>query len=262
MKKTQVLFACALVLAWAGVAVLHAAEEGHKEGKATIRSVHGTVLYMDGKTGNWLPLKPNMKFSAGASLRTGADGVIDMSVNGLASAVRIDSGTTMQIQTMSYVGTPREGDTTTMLKLQEGGVLAVIKKLSASSTYEVTTPRGVAGIRGTMCHWQVHLIDPFHTVDTFDCVDGRMVVAPFHHENGQPQTYDLTSKNSVILSDKITLQPMNTADLQIFQNEGLNLNFTFDTGNRTGGSGTGPGTGTPNSTTPFNAGQPQGQPAS
>jgi hypothetical protein len=261
MKKTQVLFACALVLAVAGIASLHAADEGRKEAKATIRKVHGKVEYLD--NGNWVLVKPNMQFSAGTSIRTGPDGVLDMSVNGVASAVHIEGSTTMQIQIMSYVGTRSEGDTTTLLKLQEGGVLGIIKKLSANSTYEVMTPRGVAGIRGTMCHWQVQKIDPQHTQDTFDCVDGHMTVAPFHHDNGQPKLYDLNSKNSVILADKVTLQGMDAAQVQTYQSMAAGLNQSVDIATHTGTpAGTpAPGTGTP-TTQPFTAGQPQGDPAS
>jgi hypothetical protein len=147
MKKTRIIFACALMLAVAGGITLRAAEEGRKEGKATVRTVHGTVQYLDHDS--WLPVKPNMKFAAGVTIRTLADGEADLSVNGTASAVRVSSNTVVQIPTMSYVGTAREGDTTTMLDLKSGSILGNVKKVSANSRYEIMTPHGVAGIRGT-----------------------------------------------------------------------------------------------------------------
>jgi hypothetical protein len=147
MKRTHIIFACALVLALAGAAFLHAAEEGRKDAKATVRSIHGTVQYLD--NGSWLPVKPNMKFDAGITIRTGPDGTADISVNGTASAVRLTNNTVLQITTMTYVGSAREGDTTTMLNLETGTIVGNVKKISASSRYEIITPHGVAGIRGT-----------------------------------------------------------------------------------------------------------------
>ena len=63
MKRTTILFACALVLALASLTTVRAAEEGIKQGKATVRSVHGTVEYQAVANGVWMPVKPNMKFT-------------------------------------------------------------------------------------------------------------------------------------------------------------------------------------------------------
>ena len=71
MKRTQIMLACALVLALASVTTVRSAEEGLKEGKATVRAIHGTVEYLD--NGAWLPAKVNMKFAPGITIRTGAD---------------------------------------------------------------------------------------------------------------------------------------------------------------------------------------------
>ena len=125
MKKNQIILGCALVLVLAGMTTLHAVEEGRKEGKATVRTVHGKVQYMD--KGNWLPVKPNMKFPSGTTIRTGPDGEADVSVNGTSSAIRLTNSTTLQIPSMSYVGTAREGDTTTVdFPLEAHGFGAVL----------------------------------------------------------------------------------------------------------------------------------------
>ena len=194
MKKTKIIFACALVLALAlaGLTTLRAAEEGHKEGKATVRTVHGTVQYLD--NGAWLPVKPNMKFAAGVTIRTGADGAADISVNGMASAVRLTNNTTLQIPTMTYVGTPREGDTTTMLNLDSGSILGNVKKISANSRYEIMTPHGVAGIRGTDFAVEAIPTDGWQVRVTFSSITGMITVSAVI--DGVTVTHTLTTGTS------------------------------------------------------------------
>ncbi len=135
-----------------------------------------------------------MKFAAGVTLRTGENGTCDVSVNGTASAVRLTNNTTLQIPTMSYVGTAREGDTTTMLNLMSGSVLGNVKKISANSRYEITTPHGVAGIRGT--DFRVEAIPTqdgtFHV--KFDSVTGIITVSAVI--NGVTVVHTLTTGTS------------------------------------------------------------------
>jgi hypothetical protein len=219
MKKTQIILACALALALAGITVLHAAEEGRKEGKASVRSVRGKVEYND--HGNWVPLKPNMKFASGVSIRTGPKGVTDISVNGLSSAVRITNATTLEIKEMSYVGSAREGDTTTMLNLLSGTVLGNVKKISANSRYEITTPHGVAGIRGT--DWLVSAVptEDGKYVVTFSSVSGIVTASAI--VDGKIQTHTLTSLTSWQVGENV--KPMNPQDAQNLFN-GLGTEFT------------------------------------
>ena len=176
MKKTQIIFACALVLTLAALATLRAAEEGQKEGKATVKTVHGKVEYLDNNV--WLPVHPNMKFSSGVSIRTGPtpDCSADISVNGLTSVVRLTNSTTLQIPRMSFVGDVREGDSTTMLNLVSGTVLGNVKKISANSRYEITTPHGVAGIRGTDFKVEAIPTEDGKFLVTFSSITGLITV--------------------------------------------------------------------------------------
>jgi hypothetical protein len=217
MKKNQIILGCALVLVLAGMTTLHAVEEGRKEGKATVRTVHGKVQYMD--KGNWLPVKPNMKFPSGTTIRTGPDGEADVSVNGTSSAIRLTNSTTLQIPSMSYVGTAREGDTTTMLNLLNGSVLGNVKKISANSRYEITTPHGVAGIRGT--DFKVEAIPTsdgnFHV--RFDSVTGVITVVAII--NGVPVTHTLTTGTFWEIGENV--KQMSAELIQQYQSQILNL---------------------------------------
>jgi hypothetical protein len=218
MKKLKLMVACALALAFASAMTLRAAEEGIKQGKATVRSVHGTVEYLDNNA--WLPVKPNMKFQAGVTIRTGPDGSADISVNGTASAVRLTNNTTLQIPTMSYVGTQREGDTTTMLNLQSGAILGNVKKITANSRYEIMTPHGVAGIRGT--DYQVEAIPTssgtFNV--TFNSVTGVITVSAVI--NGVTVTHTLTTGMSWQIGDESPKQVSSQVEAD-FQGQILNM---------------------------------------
>src|SRR5665213_171655 len=174
MKRIQNIIVCALGLALAGVTSLHSAEEGRLEGKAIVRAVHGDVTYQE--NGSWMPLKNNSELAAGVSIRTGAASTADIQVNG-KSAVRVTENTTMQIPTMTYTGTRREGDTETMLDLESGSVLGNVKKLSANSRYEIKTPHGVAGIRGTDFEVTVKPQGDGRFVVTFTSVTGQLIVS-------------------------------------------------------------------------------------
>lgn len=162
-----------------------------KEGKATVKSVHGKAEYLDNNI--WLPVKKNMKFSAGVTIRTGPapECSADLSINGLTSAIRLTNNTTLLVQTMEYTGSPREGDTTTVLSLKSGTILGNVKKISANSRYEVDTPNGMMGVRGTDFMVEVAPVTNGVPKVTFSSITGLITVSAMI--NGQTVTHTLTS---------------------------------------------------------------------
>ncbi len=222
MKKTQVALLCTLIFALLSAAVARAAEEGRKEGKATVRAVHGTVEYLDNAT--WLPVKPNMRFDAGVTVRTGPNGTADISVNGTASAVRLTNNTTLQIPTMAYVGSAREGDTTTMLNLVTGSVIGNVKKITANSRYEIMTPHGVAGVRGTDFATSAVQTEDHKWVVTFHSITGTITVSAVI--NGLTVTHTLTTGTSWVIGE--TPKKMAEELVQNFQNQVQALVTTAD----------------------------------
>jgi hypothetical protein len=175
MKKIQCVVSCALALALVGMANQSSAESGRVEGKAIVRAVHGNVEAFE--NGAWAPLQPNKELSPGVKLRTGPESSADLSVNGYSSTVRIEENTSMTIPEMFRVGPGREADTDTTLDLQLGTVLGNVKKLSASSRYEIRTPHGVAGIRGTDFQVTVVMETGGAYVVTFTSVTGELTVS-------------------------------------------------------------------------------------
>jgi hypothetical protein len=103
--------------------------------------------------------------------------VVFLSINGLSSAVRVQESTTMAIPQMERIGSAREGDTQTTLDLKGGSILGQVKKVSANSSYEIKTPRGVAGIRGTDFEVSVESLPDGKYRVTFTSVKGQVIAS-------------------------------------------------------------------------------------
>ncbi len=145
-----------------------------REPTVIVRAVHGTVQYS--KADQWPAVKKNMQLGPGTTLRTGADSYADVWVNGI-SVVRVTAETTLQFQKMTRTSTERNADTETILNLKSGTIFGNVKKLSANSRYEIITPHGVAGMRGT--DFQVSVVPQANGVPvvTFTSVCGEVVCA-------------------------------------------------------------------------------------
>jgi len=183
MKRIQTIAAFLVVFALAGMGSLKAAEPGTIQGKAIVRSVTGNATYT--ANGVTLPLKPNMQLDPGATIRTGPESVVYLSVNGLTSAVRVQADTTLVIPQMDRIGAAREGDTQTQLELKLGTILGQVQKISANSTYEIKTPHGVAGIRGTDYGIVVTQEANGQYVVTFTSISGLVIVSAVVDNNVQ-----------------------------------------------------------------------------
>jgi hypothetical protein len=113
---------------------------------AIVRAAHGSVQYS--KADQWPVVKRNMELGPGTTLRTGAESYVDLWVNG-SSTIRVTALATMQLQKMTRSSAEPGADTETTLDLKSGIIVGNVKKLPANSNYEITTPHGVARIRGT-----------------------------------------------------------------------------------------------------------------
>ena len=132
-----------------------------------------------------------MTWEAGVTITTGPDSYVYLNVNGMASSVRVAADTTLVLKTLDRVGPRRDGDTETMLVLQNGSVLGHLPKVSENSKYEITTPCGVAGIRGTDWSVVVTQVGNSQYEATFQSVQGAVVAsAPV---SGVMQTKTLNS---------------------------------------------------------------------
>jgi hypothetical protein len=192
MKRFHTLAAYLVALALTGAVTLKSEQPGKIRGRAIVRTVTGQASYSIG--GVNLPLKPNMELDAGTLITTGPNSVVYLNVNGLSSSVRIQADTTMAIPQMDRIGSAREGDTETQLDLRIGSILGQVKKVSANSTYEIKTPHGVAGIRGTDFEVTVSQEATGTYLVTFTSVQGTVICSAV--VNGSIETHTLQTGDS------------------------------------------------------------------
>lgn len=148
MKFSKYLTVCGIALM---VAALGADLQAQtmKQSKAVVRNIRGDVRYKANAAADWVPLKVNTSLNPGAYVETGSQSSVDLFLRDIGSVVRVTESTQMGIDKLSY---SREGDETvvdTELNLKAGTILGNVKKMAATSRYDVKIPNGVCGIRGT-----------------------------------------------------------------------------------------------------------------
>jgi len=176
MKRLQNIAVYLVLFGLAGVSSLRSDEPAKIQGYATVRTVKGKATYTspDGITKR---LKTNIELEPGTRIDMGADSFAYLNVNGLTSAVRLDAKTTLILNQMERIGTAREGATETKLNLRVGSMVGQVKKVSGDSRYEIETPDGVAGVRGTDFAIEVAPVPKKKFAATFICMTGQLIAA-------------------------------------------------------------------------------------
>ncbi len=136
----------AYAVAWVCAALVCSAQ-AVEIGKAVVRKVNGNAQFAEG--GNWLPLKAGQELKAGSVIRTANDSQVDLFMDENGPVVRLLENTTLGIDKLNYEPTGVDTIVETQLDLKSGKIVGIVKKLAATSKYEIKTPNGVAGIRGT-----------------------------------------------------------------------------------------------------------------
>jgi len=136
----------ACVVALVAAFVASSAQAG-EAGKAVVRSIRGHAQYADGA--NWLELKVGQVLKPGSTIRTANESQVDLFMDQNGPVVRLVENTTLGIDKLNFEDTGVDTVIETQLDLKSGRILGIVKKMAATSKYEIKTPNGVAGIRGT-----------------------------------------------------------------------------------------------------------------
>ena len=118
-------------------------------GRAEVKKVTGTATVAKG-TGAATSLVAGMVLGTGDTISTSAGSTVDLFLGLNGDVLRVDPDSTLSLDQLDItrISPPLVN---TKLNVTKGGVTAnVITKLAAASRYEVRTPSGVAGIRGTV----------------------------------------------------------------------------------------------------------------
>ncbi len=198
MNKT-LAWILAAALSFALTATTNAQESQARTGK--IVRIKGDARY---STGNkvWQPLKVGTVIKSGHIVQTALNSFVDIVVNeeetatpfilnpmasasapspasagGGASAVpspdqdviRVLDDSYLVFDSLSAVATGADTVTETLLDLKKGSIFGSVKKQAAASRFEIKTPNGVAGIRGT-----IFLVSALGKVS---CLTGSVIAA-------------------------------------------------------------------------------------
>ncbi|EIQ00191.1 hypothetical protein OpiT1DRAFT_04733 [Opitutaceae bacterium TAV1] len=150
----------AILLGFGGSLRAAAAEPGGAlvTGELRAAAVAGSVVWTGpGKDGTVTTVTEGMALPVGARLVTGPESSV---VVVLASGSSFRLGENTEVQLAKFVQTPFPGvlrkgeeepsESQTAIRLRRGELTSRVRKLQTGSTWEVQTPLGVAGVRGTV----------------------------------------------------------------------------------------------------------------
>ena len=186
------LFACVATLALTSLfADLKA--ETVQQGSAKVRQIKGSARY-SADSGAWIPLKVGTTLHPGASVQTAPESIVDLDLGENGPMIRIAPNSTVSLDKLTFAGTGIDSVIETRLSVQNGTLIGNVKKLAKASKYEIKTPNGVAGIRGTDYVVSVKKLPDGTYEVTFTDVDGTLVVVAL--VNGTPETVVLNAGES------------------------------------------------------------------
>jgi len=194
-------------------------------GFATVDHVEGIASYSLGD-GNWHPLVAGKILAAGAIIRTGENGVVDVilgktlsvpasvpgalptgnptsadsAVRGMATynpkieqnVIRLSPNSTLAVDKLTVTDTGADTVNDTELDLQKGDIFFKVKKDTAASQYLIKIPNGVAAIRGTEGHMGADGRASCHS-----STHGGFLIS-ITTKNGATQTFEITPGNMLV----------------------------------------------------------------
>jgi hypothetical protein len=152
-----------------------------QDGTIKVVGLKGKARYTTGAGMDWKDIGVGQVLKPGTIIQTASDSYVDLILNNLKAsqgmssamssditevsnsgggsgakakvtqdAIRVFENTVLSVDKLSITRTGADTITDTQLDLKAGRIFGTVKKLSASSQYEIKIPNGVAGIRGTI----------------------------------------------------------------------------------------------------------------
>lgn len=116
--------------------------------KVLVKAIAGEARYSSGG-GEFKILSPQTQVGKGDVIKTSVNSHVDLDMGSNVGVLQIPESTTLTIDEATITQTQVEELTDTQISISEGGVYAKVNKLAKGSRYEIATPKGIAGIRGT-----------------------------------------------------------------------------------------------------------------
>lgn len=166
-------------------------------GKAEVRAVKGNALFSAGGSPA-MPLKVGAILGPGTTIKTGSGSSVDLFLGRTAGTLRIAENTAVSVDKLALTDTGADTAAEVQIGLTDGTILGDVNKLSAASRYEIKTPNGVAGIRGTRYRISANSF--------IVLLDGTMVYV-YVPPGGNPTPYTLAGPPAVYFSPTDGVKP-------------------------------------------------------
>lgn len=115
---------------------------------AFVTAVGGNVQYSSGG-GAFVALPVGARLKRGDVVKTGPSSHADLEIGNNVGIIQVTPESTLAISDLTVSKTQADTVTTSEFDLSTGAIYARINKLSKASRYEIKTPKGIAGVRGT-----------------------------------------------------------------------------------------------------------------
>ena len=131
------------------IAVLSVARAAQTEERiARVNALSGEASF-SAKGGSFVALAIGTKLHQGDKVKTGAGSHVDIDLGGGVGIVQVAPQSLFVLDKITTTDAGEEKLTETQLRIDEGAIYAKINRLAKGSRYEIATPKGIAGIRGT-----------------------------------------------------------------------------------------------------------------
>lgn len=125
-----------------------ATAQDSKPRTAIVNSLAGDAKYSSAGAA-FIPLAIGTKLRAGDTIKTAAGSHVDIDLDGNVGLIQVAPNSTFVVRSITTTDTQAEKVTDTQLEINAGAVYAKVNKLAKGSRYEIATPKGICGIRGT-----------------------------------------------------------------------------------------------------------------
>ena len=147
MMKTLKILAVAVLITTTLAVIVFAASTPRT---ASVTEFRGAVEVRLGAQGKWLPAKTGMILTQGSAIRTKANSMAILELDGKAKTAKVEMKENSQLSFAELVEDKTQNTQKTLLDLSVGKVMIQVNKLrAANSKFEVKTPTSIVGVRGT-----------------------------------------------------------------------------------------------------------------
>lgn len=190
-RRTTQVVTCGMVLLALGFVAGASAEQG----SAKVQAIRGGAAQYTTDGVTWNSLQKGAVLSPGTTVKTDSLGVVDLYLGVNGPLVSLTPATTLALNSLTSDQGAGETVINTELGLTTGRIQGIVRKMSKSSRYEVKTPVGTCGIRGTKYDISAtgKVIVEEGLVEVFYTPVGQ--TAPTRFEVGAGYTFDPTLNN-------------------------------------------------------------------